>query len=85
MVWLSPAVLALSVGNIYAHYFAGKGLNRVNFYGSLINLVALIVLFFLFKDRLSEMTAPLSASLSFLLTAVYQAGVYYRAKPARSS
>ncbi len=81
MLWLSPAVLGLSLGNIYAHYFAGKGLNRVNFYGSLINLIALIALFFLFKDQLAEMSAPLSASLSFVLTALYQAGVYYFAKP----
>ena len=40
----------MSLGNIYAHYFAGKGLNRVNFIGSLINLVVLVLLFlFIFE------------------------------------
>jgi O-antigen/teichoic acid export membrane protein len=83
MVWLSPAVLALSIGNIYAHYFAGKGLNRINFYGSLINLVALVLLFFVFKNTLKEFSAPLSASLSFVITALYQAGMYYWGKAGR--
>lgn len=81
MVWLSPAILALSVGNIYAHYFAGKGLNRINFYGSLLNLVVLIVLFFLFKPILNEMAAPFSASLSFVFTAVYHGVMYHALKP----
>lgn len=83
MVWLSPAILALSVGNIYAHYFAGKGLNRINFYGSLINLVALVLLFFAFEHSLRELSAPLSASLSFMFTALYQALVYYFEKAGR--
>jgi len=77
VLWLSPAILAMSVGNIYAHYFAGKGLNRVNFIGSLINLVVLVLLFFIIKPFFDEMTAPFSASVSFVATALYTIGMYY--------
>jgi O-antigen/teichoic acid export membrane protein len=80
MLWLSPAILAMSMGNIYAHYFAGKGLNHINFIGSLINLVVLVALFFIGKPFLDQLTAPFSASVSFVLTTVYTAFMYHWGK-----
>lgn len=77
MLWLSPAILALSVGTIYSHYFAGKGLNRVNFVGSLINLAMLIAVFFVSRPWLAEFTAPFSASVSFVATTVYHVWMFY--------
>lgn len=77
MPWISPAILALSISTIYSHYFAGKGLNDINFYGSLINLLALLLVFFVSEPFLGKMAAPFSASLSFVAMTVYQAGMYY--------
>ena len=77
MLWLSPAILAMSMGNIYSHYFAGKGLNKINFIGSLINLIVLLILFFAAKPWLKELTAPFSASISFVFTTIYTAAMYY--------
>jgi len=81
--WISPAILALSISTIYSHYFAGKGLNAINFYGSLINLLALLLVFFISEPFLGKMAAPFSASLSFVAMTVYQAGMYYF-RPART-
>lgn len=77
MPWISPAILALSISTIYAHYFAGKGFNDINFYGSLINLLALLLVFFVSEPFLGKMAAPFSASLSFVAMTAYQAGMYY--------
>lgn len=81
MYWLSPAILAMSMGNIYAHYFAGKGLNHINFIGSLINLVILLIVFFVAKPLLREFTAPFSAAVSFVATAIYQGVAYHVRRP----
>lgn len=81
ILWLAPAILAMSMGNIYAHYFAGKGWNRINFIGSLVNLGILLPVFFIAKPGLNEFTVPFSASLSFTATAVYHAVMYRVTKP----
>lgn len=83
MWWLSPAILAMSFGNIYAHYFAGKGINRVNFIGSAVNLLILILVFFISKPWFGSFAAPFSASISFVFTAVYTASVYFFTKPSK--
>lgn len=69
--WLAPAILFMAIGNIYAHYFAGRGENKVNFLGSALNLLVLLGVFFLSKDLLNELAAPISVSFSFLIGMIY--------------
>lgn len=71
LVLLAPAILSMSLGNIYAHYFAGLGMNRVNFGGSLLNLVVILVSFFLLMDALQMDAAPIASSIAFSVTLIY--------------
>lgn len=71
LVLLAPAILSMSFGNIYAHYFSGLGLNRVNFVGSLFNLVVMVIAFYLLMDVIGVQAAPVSASISFTLAMGY--------------
>lgn len=71
LVLLAPAILSMSFGNIYAHYFSGLGMNRVNFIGSLFNLVVMIIAFYLLMDMIGVKAAPVSASISFTLAMGY--------------
>jgi len=71
LVLLAPAILSMSLGNIYAHYFAGLGLNRVNFGGSLLNLGVLLASFFLLIDALQMDAAPVASSIAFSITLLY--------------
>lgn len=71
LVLLAPAILSMSLGNIYAHYFAGLGMNRVNFGGALLNLVVILVSFFLLMDALQMDAAPIASSIAFSVTLIY--------------
>lgn len=74
---ISPAILAMSMGNIYAHYFAGSGRNSVNFIGSLINLICMLTAFFLLKEQFGKYAAPIASSLAFAAHAAYHL-LYFR-------
>ena len=63
--YLSAAILFGAMAHIYAHYFAGQGANHHNFYGSLINLMVLLLSFWTLIS-IGILAAPISASLSFL-------------------
>lgn len=76
ILWLSPAIVAQSLGNIYAHYFAGKSMNQINLAGAVINLAVLLVCFFVAKPHFHELTAPFSVSVSFVATAIFS-GIMY--------
>ncbi|TNE80775.1 MAG: hypothetical protein EP332_06005 [Bacteroidetes bacterium] len=78
---IAPAILAMSMGNIYAHYFAGSGRNLVNFTGSFINLCSTLLCFFLLKDTFGVHTAPVVSSISFGLHLFFHLG-YFRFGPA---
>jgi len=71
LVLLAQAILSMSLGNIYAHYFAGLGRNRVNFGGSLLNLVVILLSFFLLMDVLQMDAAPVASSIAFSVTLIY--------------
>ncbi|MDX5321457.1 MAG: polysaccharide biosynthesis C-terminal domain-containing protein [Bacteroidota bacterium] len=71
LLLLSPAILSMSLGNIYAHYFAGLGMNRVNFVGSLLNLVVILVSFYWLMDLIQVDAAPVSSSIAFTVAMVY--------------
>lgn len=81
LVLLAPAILSMSFGNIYAHYFSGLGLNRVNFVGSLFNLVVMVIAFYLLMDVIGVQAVPVSASISFTLAMGYHV---WRFRPWRS-
>lgn len=76
LVLLSPAILSMSFGNIYAHYFSGLGMNRINFYGSVFNLVLMLAGYFALLNLLGIDAAPVSASLSFSATMVYHVWMF---------
>jgi O-antigen/teichoic acid export membrane protein len=62
---LAPGILFLSVSNIFAHYFAGSGKNKVNFTGSFINLLCLTGVFYVLLPHAGPATAPISATLAY--------------------
>ncbi len=64
---IAPAILAMSMGNIYAHYFAGNGRNLVNFTGSFLNLCFSLAFFYLFKETFGQFTAPIVSSIAFAM------------------
>lgn len=76
LLLLSPAVLSMSLGNIYAHYFAGLGRNQVNFWGSFLNLVFITLGFFLLKSALGLDAAPVASSIAFTVAMVYHLLVF---------
>src|SRR5690606_4477428 len=71
LLLLAPAILSMSLGNIYAHYFAGLGLNRINFWSSLLNLGVMCASFFLLLDSLGADAAPLASSIAFAAAMLY--------------
>lgn len=75
LVYLSPAVFSMSISNIYAHYHAGMGINKINFTGSVINLVALLFSFFILLPFFHELSAALAFSLSFVASLLFH---YYQ-------
>lgn len=80
LLLLAPAILSMSLGNIYAHYFAGLGMNRVNFLGSLLNLVVMIISFYLLMDVLEIDAAPVSSSIAFTAAMLYHVILFRREK-----
>ncbi len=77
LLLLTPAILAMSASNIFAHYFAGSGKNGVSFLGSLINLIMLLGFFFALRISFGELSAPLAASISFTATLIFH-GLMFR-------
>ena len=64
IIWyLSPGILAVSVGMIISHFFAGCGLHRINTLGSVIGLAVLSLLGFILVPSLSLKGAAIAVSL----------------------
>ena len=80
LLLLSPGILAMSVSNIYAHFFAGTGQNRVNFFGSLSKLAVVLGAFYLLIPGMEQDAAPLASTLAFCAGFVYHRIAYIRWK-----
>ncbi|MBI1221828.1 MAG: oligosaccharide flippase family protein [Bacteroidetes bacterium] len=78
LLLLAPAILSMSLGNIYAHYFAGLGMNRVNFVGSLLNLLVMILAFYALMDVFKVDAAPVSSSIAFTVAMLYHVFMFRR-------
>ncbi len=71
IMYLIPGVVAISVSNLFGHYFAGSGKLRVLTYKSLIGLAAtLIILPFLIKNY--QLTGVcIALNISYILSSLY--------------
>lgn len=72
ILWfLSPGILAISGGMIVSHYFAGRGLHRINTFGSLIGL-GVLALSALFLIPAFDLTgAAIAVTLGYLSSFVF--------------
>lgn len=68
---LAPGIVAISMSNIIAHYFAGKGLQRINAIGSVIGFAATVVAGLLLVPEYGLQGAAYTSSIAHSLAAVY--------------
>lgn len=78
--YLAPGILAVSVNNIHAHFFAGTGNNKVNFYGSLTNLVTICLLFYPLYQWLGNIAPPVVSSVGFISALIFHMWVFQKKK-----
>ena len=71
LIYLLPGVVAISVSNIFGHYFSGSGKLRVLTYKSLIGLcTTIIILPFVLKEyKLTGVCIALN--VSYILSSLY--------------
>lgn len=72
VIALSPGVLALSMNNIFSHYFSGMGNPKINLFAKIAGLVITITLAFILIPLYGIIGAAATASFSYVTTVVYQ-------------
>ena len=66
MFFLLPGIVFLSVANILANYFSGKGSPEIGAYSSFIALIATIIFDFLLIPKYGIIGASIASSISYI-------------------
>ena len=69
---LSPGVLALAASNIFSHYFSGVGNPKVNLFSNISGFAVMLVFAFVLLPFYGYIGAAVTASLSYLASAIHQ-------------
>lgn len=79
IIWcLSPAILFGSVWDIVAHYFAGIGRYWTKTQGSLIGLLATIILDLLLIPKFGYIGAGIASSISYMVTSIFVVTIFLK-------
>ncbi len=76
VIALSPGVMALAANNIFSHYFSGLGNPKVNMWSNVAGLIFTVALAFTLIPAFGYIGAALTASVSYIVTVVYQYVVF---------
>jgi O-antigen/teichoic acid export membrane protein len=71
LLYLMPGILSFGLALMFSNYFAGKGLNSINLYGSLAGLAVTICMGILVVPLYGMKGAAITASLSYVATSAY--------------
>lgn len=77
ILYLSPAVLILSISNIFSHYFSGLGLYKVNSISAILGLVITIILGFILIPEYGINGCILTITVSYFAKTLYQIFRFY--------
>ncbi len=69
---LSPGILALAASNIFSHYFSGVGKPKVNLSSNVTGFVVMLIFAFTLIPIYGYMGAAVTASLSYVASAIHQ-------------
>lgn len=72
IIALTPGVLAISASNIFSHYFSGMGKPKINLHAKTIGFLLTVILAFALIPSFGFIGAAITASVSYLATAIYQ-------------
>lgn len=76
--YMSPGILALSVSQIFSHYFSGTGRQHYNAWGSAIGLAVTVVCGFTLIPSLGLPGAALTASAAYMAMTIFQFFVFVK-------
>ena len=76
LLYLSIAIISLSVSNLISHYFSGIGKNHLNFIGSLIGLLITAALGYILIPKYGLKGAAIASSVAFFGTAIFHVILY---------
>jgi len=71
IIYLLPGILAISVSNLFGHYFAGKGKLNVVRNKSLIGLIATLILLPLLIRKYQLTGVCITLNISYILSSLY--------------
>lgn len=77
IIYLSPAIIILTVSNIFSHYFSGLGQYKVNSIAAIIGLLITIILGFILIPEYGIKGCIITISISYLIKTTYQFVLFY--------
>ncbi|PLW97787.1 MAG: hypothetical protein C0593_07530 [Marinilabiliales bacterium] len=79
VIWsLSPGIIAISANVILSHFFSGTGRHHHNAISSGIGVVFTLTFGFILIPKIGILGAGITASVSYMMTLVYQLIMFYR-------